>query len=224
MVQSCPRHGYNGLLWRLDGRRGCGEAVESCLWHGLPTFRLGRSLCLWDQTQRGELSKQKFSHDSWWIFVWSHCCWFGQKQICGSIMWSKMLQHFWIKPGTCRGSRNDKNDQEQVGQFLRTVPRDSFTIATKYFPGRHGDTYDLASTLEAVEASLKRLGLDCTSASSQVLAGWRGKKEEIDLEGLGNRKWIFKILSTSSLNISFSCIYILILNWFWCCTRFYGQL
>eukprot|EP00435_Cladocopium_sp_Y103_P028644 s48_g7.t1 len=49
---------------------------------------------------------------------------------------------------------------EQVGQFLRTVPRDSYTIATKYFPGRHGETYDLASTLEAVEASLKRLGLD----------------------------------------------------------------
>lgn len=54
-----------------------------------------------------------------------------------------------------------KHNEEQVGQFLRTVPRDSYTIATKYFPGRHGETYDLASTLEAVEGSLKRLGLDC---------------------------------------------------------------
>lgn len=54
-----------------------------------------------------------------------------------------------------------KHNEEQVGQFLRSVPRESFTIATKYFPGNHGETYDLASTLEAVDASLTRLGLEC---------------------------------------------------------------
>jgi len=53
-----------------------------------------------------------------------------------------------------------KNNEEQVGRFLRTVPRESFTVATKYWPGAHGETYDLASTLEAVDGSLTRLGLE----------------------------------------------------------------
>ena len=47
-----------------------------------------------------------------------------------------------------------------MGRFLRSVPRESYTVATKYWPGAHGDSYDLKSTLEAVENSLKRLGLD----------------------------------------------------------------
>ena len=34
----------------------------------------------------------------------------------------------------------------------------------RYFPGQHGETYDLASTLEAVDASLTRLALECAMA------------------------------------------------------------
>jgi len=51
-----------------------------------------------------------------------------------------------------------KHNEEQVGAFLKTVPRDSFTIATKFWPSNHKQ--DLASVTEAVDASLKRLGLD----------------------------------------------------------------
>eukprot|EP00913_Durusdinium_trenchii_P026121 g24504.t1 len=57
-------------------------------------------------------------------------------------------------------TKNNEETREQVGRFLRTVPRESFTVATKYWPGAHGETYDLASTLEAVDGSLTRLGLE----------------------------------------------------------------
>eukprot|EP00438_Fugacium_kawagutii_P033413 Skav204340 [mRNA] locus=scaffold55:219838:223659:+ [translate_table: standard] len=56
----------------------------------------------------------------------------------------------------------------------------AYDMGYRYFPGRHGDSYDLPSTLEAVDASLKRLGLDCALAlelpSSGELLGaeWPG--------------------------------------------------
>uniref|UniRef100_A0A6S8EMQ7 NADP-dependent oxidoreductase domain-containing protein n=1 Tax=Aureoumbra lagunensis TaxID=44058 RepID=A0A6S8EMQ7_9STRA len=54
-------------------------------------------------------------------------------------------------------------NEAQIGKFLQTVPRDSFTVATKYFPPRWGDegkkcTYDIVK--KSLLASLKRLGLD----------------------------------------------------------------
>eukprot|EP00746_Dinoflagellata_sp_MGD_P020510 gnl/MRDRNA2_/MRDRNA2_147800_c0_seq1.p1 gnl/MRDRNA2_/MRDRNA2_147800_c0~~gnl/MRDRNA2_/MRDRNA2_147800_c0_seq1.p1 ORF type:complete len:359 (-),score=58.81 gnl/MRDRNA2_/MRDRNA2_147800_c0_seq1:54-1130(-) len=49
----------------------------------------------------------------------------------------------------------------QVGRFLQTLPRDSFTVATKMIPELHGGgSCDLASVTEAVDASLERLGLE----------------------------------------------------------------
>jgi len=54
-----------------------------------------------------------------------------------------------------------KFNEEQLGNFLKTVPRDSYTVATKFFPGLHKDeSFDVACVTKAVDASLKRLGLD----------------------------------------------------------------
>jgi len=54
-----------------------------------------------------------------------------------------------------------KFNEEQLGNFLKTVPRDSYTVATKFFPGLHGEeNYDLECVMGAVDASLKKLGLD----------------------------------------------------------------
>jgi len=51
-----------------------------------------------------------------------------------------------------------KHNEEQLAPFLKTVPRESFTIATKFWPTAH--SCDVAGVTEAVDASLKRLGLD----------------------------------------------------------------
>jgi len=55
-----------------------------------------------------------------------------------------------------------KHNEEQLAQFFKTVPRESYTIATKFFPGLHGEgPFDLATVEKAVDASLARLGLEC---------------------------------------------------------------
>jgi len=53
-----------------------------------------------------------------------------------------------------------KYNEELVGEFLSTLPRDSFTVATKYFPGLHDGKCDFETVSAAVDASLGRLKLD----------------------------------------------------------------
>eukprot|EP00929_Paragymnodinium_shiwhaense_P109019 TRINITY_DN75385_c0_g1_i1.p1 TRINITY_DN75385_c0_g1~~TRINITY_DN75385_c0_g1_i1.p1 ORF type:complete len:334 (+),score=99.58 TRINITY_DN75385_c0_g1_i1:78-1079(+) len=52
-------------------------------------------------------------------------------------------------------------NEKVVGEYLRTQPRDSYTVATKFFPMLWGSKCDLATVTAAVDASLARLGLDC---------------------------------------------------------------
>jgi aryl-alcohol dehydrogenase-like predicted oxidoreductase len=52
-----------------------------------------------------------------------------------------------------------KYNEEQLGNFLRTLPRQSFTVATKFLPQVHGGKCDLATVTAAVDASLAKLGL-----------------------------------------------------------------
>jgi len=54
----------------------------------------------------------------------------------------------------------DKTNEEQLGNFLKTLPRDSFTVATKFFPGVHEGKCDQETVSAAVDASLSRLGLE----------------------------------------------------------------
>ncbi|CAJ1387111.1 unnamed protein product [Effrenium voratum] len=54
-----------------------------------------------------------------------------------------------------------KHNEEQLALFFKTVPRDSYTVATKFMPFMHeGEACDLESLTQAVDASLARLGLD----------------------------------------------------------------
>jgi aryl-alcohol dehydrogenase-like predicted oxidoreductase len=54
----------------------------------------------------------------------------------------------------------EKHNEKQLGAFLRTVPRDSFTVATKFMPSAHKDKCDLQTVQGAVDVSLERLGLN----------------------------------------------------------------
>lgn len=51
-----------------------------------------------------------------------------------------------------------KFNEELVGTFLRTLPRDSYTIATKCMPSLHEGKCDYETVSAAVDASLARLG------------------------------------------------------------------
>jgi len=59
-------------------------------------------------------------------------------------------------------AENDIWNEGQLGKFLATVPRDSYTVATKYFPALHDPegkiTYD--SVKSSLVKSLERLGLE----------------------------------------------------------------
>jgi aryl-alcohol dehydrogenase-like predicted oxidoreductase len=52
----------------------------------------------------------------------------------------------------------DLYNEAVLGEFLATVPRDSFSVATKFWPGKDDYSYDTVKP--SLEASLKRLGLD----------------------------------------------------------------
>jgi aryl-alcohol dehydrogenase-like predicted oxidoreductase len=56
----------------------------------------------------------------------------------------------------------EKHNEDIVGQFLKTVPRDSYSVATKFFPKGEGEAtdYDYATVKSSLTDSLKRLGLD----------------------------------------------------------------
>ena len=51
-------------------------------------------------------------------------------------------------------------NEELVGTFLRTLPRESYTIATKFAPRLHQGKCDYETVSAAVDASLARLGLE----------------------------------------------------------------
>lgn len=51
-------------------------------------------------------------------------------------------------------------NETQLGRFLATVPRNSFTVATKYMTLAHGNQSDYESVRGALLASLSRLGLE----------------------------------------------------------------
>lgn len=55
---------------------------------------------------------------------------------------------------------DDKYNETIVGQFLNTVPRDSYTLATKYMPQMHGNACDYDTVKGFLKASLERLGLE----------------------------------------------------------------
>jgi len=50
-------------------------------------------------------------------------------------------------------------NEKQMSYYFKGVPRDTFTVATKFSPWSHGGT-DAATVESAVDASLERLGLD----------------------------------------------------------------
>jgi aryl-alcohol dehydrogenase-like predicted oxidoreductase len=50
-------------------------------------------------------------------------------------------------------------NETTIGKFFQTIPRNSFTIATKYLPALHEDKVDVETVQQAVEDSLQRLGL-----------------------------------------------------------------
>jgi aryl-alcohol dehydrogenase-like predicted oxidoreductase len=52
----------------------------------------------------------------------------------------------------------EKHNEDILGEFFKTVPRDSFTVATKYWP--QDGQYDYARVKSSLQASLKRLQLD----------------------------------------------------------------
>jgi aryl-alcohol dehydrogenase-like predicted oxidoreductase len=55
----------------------------------------------------------------------------------------------------------DKYNETILGEFFQTVPRDSFTVATKYYPKEDNDSvYTYETVKNCLLASLKRLQLD----------------------------------------------------------------
>lgn len=66
------------------------------------------------------------------------------------------LRHFDTAEAYAAG---DLHNEAVLGKFLATVPRDSYSVATKYWPQK-GD-YSYETVKPRLEASLKRLGLDC---------------------------------------------------------------
>jgi len=52
----------------------------------------------------------------------------------------------------------EKHNEAVLGDFLKTVPRDSFSVATKFYP-RHGQM-DHDTVKASLTASLERLQLD----------------------------------------------------------------
>ena len=59
-----------------------------------------------------------------------------------------------VLPGTLQ------YNEALFGLFAASVPRASYTVATKYFPGLHDGKVDFESVSSAVDASLARLGIE----------------------------------------------------------------
>lgn len=54
----------------------------------------------------------------------------------------------------------DKWNERQLGLYLKTVPRDSFTVASKFFPYKWDQKCDYETVKNALLKSLERLGLE----------------------------------------------------------------
>jgi len=52
-----------------------------------------------------------------------------------------------------------QSNEELISAFLKTLPRESFTVATKFFPGIHEGNCDADTVTESFNASLERLGV-----------------------------------------------------------------
>ena len=52
----------------------------------------------------------------------------------------------------------DKHNESVLGEFFKTVPRDSFTVATKYWPS--DNKYDYEPVKASLSKSLERLQLN----------------------------------------------------------------
>jgi len=63
------------------------------------------------------------------------------------------------KPGDFSDPEGTIHNECQIGKFLQTLPREKFTVATKYMPGFHDGKCDAETVAAAVDASLERLGL-----------------------------------------------------------------
>ena len=57
-------------------------------------------------------------------------------------------------------NENDIYNETVIGKFLKTVPRDSYTVATKFLPMKWENKADYATVKKALLNSLKRLGLE----------------------------------------------------------------
>eukprot|EP00567_Pseudictyota_dubia_P015108 CAMPEP_0197434938 /NCGR_PEP_ID=MMETSP1175-20131217/2590_1 /TAXON_ID=1003142 /ORGANISM="Triceratium dubium, Strain CCMP147" /LENGTH=334 /DNA_ID=CAMNT_0042963823 /DNA_START=61 /DNA_END=1065 /DNA_ORIENTATION=+ len=75
----------------------------------------------------------------------------------------KLLQQ--VYDGGCRHfdtaeryAQGKQHNEAVLGEFFKTVPRDSFSVATKFWPG--DGVYDYDTVKAHLVASLKRLGLD----------------------------------------------------------------
>lgn len=58
-----------------------------------------------------------------------------------------------------RAGKPYKYNESVVGRFVREVPRDSLTVATKFMPPLHKNKCDFDTVNAALDASLQRLGL-----------------------------------------------------------------
>lgn len=63
------------------------------------------------------------------------------------------------KTGNPFADGDDIYNEEVLAPFLSSVPRESYTIATKFFPFKYGGACDYETVKGALERSLKRLGL-----------------------------------------------------------------
>lgn len=71
---------------------------------------------------------------------------------------AQLYQQTDVVPGTF------KHNEELVGEFLKTVDRDSVTVATKFFPAGMYEgkpVYSFELLEKAADQSLKHLGIDC---------------------------------------------------------------
>lgn len=55
---------------------------------------------------------------------------------------------------------DDTYNEKQLAPFFASKPRDSFTVATKFMPFKHGGKSDYDTVKAALQGSLNRLGLD----------------------------------------------------------------
>ena len=69
------------------------------------------------------------------------------------------VRHF----DTAEAYRNpdpEKHNEKYLGHFLKTVPRDSYSVATKYWPAADAN-HDYETVKTHLKQSLERLQLEC---------------------------------------------------------------